>query len=81
MYYVKRPFLKVGLPFLTAMVAATFLLGDMRKTRYEHSTNNSRRLHEPASTETRKNIKTLAEELTVRTNFIALLCFDYRFCF
>jgi hypothetical protein len=35
MYYSKNPFLKVGLPFLTAMVFGTFFLVDVRKCRYE----------------------------------------------
>lgn len=35
MYYSKNPFLKVGLPFLTAMVFGTFFLVDVRKSGYE----------------------------------------------
>ena len=64
MYYAKHPFLKVGLPFLSAMVVGMFLLVDMRKSRYE-SRINVRASDTPLSGEGKRSLRTLEEELAV----------------
>jgi len=62
MYYSKNPFLRVGLPFLTAMVFGTFFLVDLRKSRYE--TRNSRKeIVKDNENGEKRTMKTLEEEL------------------
>ena len=62
MYYNKNPFLRVGLPFLTAMVFGTFFLVDLRKSRYE--TRNSRKeIVKDNENGANRTMKTLEEEL------------------
>ena len=60
MYYTRHPFLKVGLPFLSAMLIGTALLVDIRKSRY--TTKRNARAIEG---EGKRSLKTLEEELTV----------------
>lgn len=62
MYYSKHPFLKVGLPFLTAMLFGTFFLVDLRKSRYEQQ-NSRRTMPENANNTEKRTIKSLEEEL------------------
>lgn len=58
MYYSKHPFLKVGLPFLSAMVFGTFFLVDLRRTRYEPKNRT-----ENSAVEEKKTMKSLEDEL------------------
>lgn len=58
MYYSKHPFLKVGLPFLSAMVFGTFFLVDLRQARYEPKNRI-----ETHKLEEKRTIKSLEEEL------------------
>lgn len=62
MYYSNHPFLKVGLPFLTAMLFGTFFLVDLRKSRYE-ATKNSRKVVEIEDGKEKRTMKSLEEEL------------------
>lgn len=62
MYYSYNPFLRVGLPFLTAMVIGTFFLVDLRKSRYEPRNNRREALKDEESGE-KRTMKTLEEEL------------------
>lgn len=62
MYYSNHPFLKVGLPFLTAMLFGTFFLVDLRKSRYD-STKNSRKVVEIEDGKEKRTMKSLEEEL------------------
>lgn len=65
MFYEKRPFLSVGLPFLTAMILGTFLLADIRKSRYEREPTT-----EMSLTTKKRDIKSLEDELTVKIKFL-----------
>lgn len=71
MYYAKHPFLKVGLPFLTATLIGTAILVDIRKSRYESI--SSRRgdikgIEEDSKAigAKRRSMKSLEEELEVQ---------------
>lgn len=59
MYYSKHPFLKVGLPFLSAMLFGTFFLVDLRKCRYETTKNSA----EIEGKKEKRTMKSLEEEL------------------
>ncbi len=58
MYYSKHPFLKVGLPFLSAMVFGTFFLVDLRQARYEPKNRADNHVAED-----KRTIKSLEDEL------------------
>ena len=63
MYYSKHPFLKVGLPFLTAMITGTFFLVDLRKSRYENVNFSRKEAVEVETGKERRTLKSLEEEL------------------
>lgn len=64
MYYAKNPFLTVGLPFISAVLAGTFVLVDLRKSRYE-AKRNARTSGPAAASEGKRTLRTLEEELAV----------------
>lgn len=85
MYYTKHPFLKVGLPFLTAIIFGTMFLVDLRKSRYESQRNV--RLTENELIEgnkVKRNMKSLEEELKVTSKIESkfkdsITCFNFIF--
>ena len=66
MYYAKYPFLKVGLPFLTATLIGTAILVDIRKSRYESISSGSRSGIKEDIGGKRRSMKSLEEELEVQ---------------
>lgn len=72
-YYTKRPFLFVGLPFLSAVIFGTFLLADMRKTRYRTTAVEPR----PESTTEKRTLKSLESELEVIKLMFFLILFNH----
>ncbi len=73
MYYSKHPFLRVGLPFLTAIVVGTFLLADIRKSRYEHVRTRIPDNCDAEGDKRKKNMKSLEEELKVKNKKLGII--------
>jgi hypothetical protein len=65
MFYTERPFLRVGLPFLAAILFGTALLADTRKSRYSNSPRSRSIPTESENCAPRKSLKSLEEELAV----------------
>lgn len=73
MFYAKNPFLTVGLPFLSAVLAGTFILVDLRKSRYEVKKNARQSGCSEVGNEGKRTLRTLEEELVVKYNFVVCI--------